>query len=68
MLVRLNLWRKLNPDYEFGCKLPTISNSYYWAFTKPHVHLETRSHRLGALLPELLDEGQPVRVGWSVVV
>jgi cation diffusion facilitator CzcD-associated flavoprotein CzcO len=42
LLVRDNdLWRKLNPDYNFGCKRPTISNSYYRAFTKPHVHLET---------------------------
>jgi cation diffusion facilitator CzcD-associated flavoprotein CzcO len=35
------LGRKLNPDYDYGCKRPTISNSYYRAFTKPHVHLET---------------------------
>jgi cation diffusion facilitator CzcD-associated flavoprotein CzcO len=35
------LRRKLNPDYDFGCKRPTISNSYYHTFTKPHVHLET---------------------------
>lgn len=32
---------KLNPDYDFGCKRPTLSNSYYHTFTKPHVHLET---------------------------
>jgi cation diffusion facilitator CzcD-associated flavoprotein CzcO len=36
-----DLWRKMNPDYDFGCKRPTVSNSYYRAFTKPHVHLET---------------------------
>ncbi|WP_407686774.1 flavin-containing monooxygenase [Mycobacterium sp. HUMS_1102779] len=36
-----DVWRKLNPEYDFGCKRPTISNSYYRAFTKPHVHLET---------------------------
>jgi cation diffusion facilitator CzcD-associated flavoprotein CzcO len=36
-----DLWRKLNPDYDFGCKRPTISNSYYRALTNPHVHLET---------------------------
>ena len=42
LLVRdTQLWRKLNPDYDFGCKRPTMSNSYYRAFTKPHVHLET---------------------------
>ena len=36
-----SLSRKLNPDFDFGCKRPTISNSYYSAFTKPHVNLET---------------------------
>jgi cation diffusion facilitator CzcD-associated flavoprotein CzcO len=36
-----DLSRKMNPDYDFGCKRPTISNTYYRAFTKPHVHLET---------------------------
>jgi len=35
------LRRKLNPDYDFGCKRPTLSNSYYHTFTKPHVHLDT---------------------------
>ena len=35
------LRRKLTPDYDFGCKRPTFSNTYYRAFTKPHVHLET---------------------------
>jgi cation diffusion facilitator CzcD-associated flavoprotein CzcO len=33
--------RKLTPDYDFGCKRPTWSNSYYRTFAKPHVHLET---------------------------
>jgi cation diffusion facilitator CzcD-associated flavoprotein CzcO len=32
---------KLTPDYDFGCKRPTISNSYYRTFTKPNVDLET---------------------------
>ena len=35
------LRRKLTPTYSFGCKRPTVSNDYYRAFTKPHVHLET---------------------------
>ncbi len=35
------LRRKLTPDYDFGCKRPTFSNSYYRTFTKPHVHLES---------------------------
>ena len=37
------LRRKLTPDYDFGCKRPTWSNSYYRTFTKPNVHLETNS-------------------------
>ena len=32
---------KLTPDYDFGCKRPTFSTSYYQTFTKPNVHLET---------------------------
>jgi cation diffusion facilitator CzcD-associated flavoprotein CzcO len=41
--VRANkeLRRKLDPDYDFGCKRPTLSNSYYRTFTRRHVHLET---------------------------
>ncbi|MDV6011377.1 NAD(P)/FAD-dependent oxidoreductase [Haloechinothrix sp. LS1_15] len=35
------LRRKLTPDYDFGCKRPTFSNTYFRAFTKPHVHLQT---------------------------
>jgi cation diffusion facilitator CzcD-associated flavoprotein CzcO len=35
------LRRQLTPDYDFGCKRPTYSNSYYRTFTKPHVHLQT---------------------------
>jgi cation diffusion facilitator CzcD-associated flavoprotein CzcO len=35
------LRRKLNPDYDFGCKRPTLSNFYYRTLAKPHVHLET---------------------------
>ncbi len=31
---------KLTPDYDFGCKRPTFSNTYYRTFTKPHVHLQ----------------------------
>lgn len=35
------LRRKLTPTYSFGCKRPTVSNTYYRTFTEPHVHLET---------------------------
>ena len=31
---------KLTPAYDFGCKRPTFSNSYYRTFTKPNVHLQ----------------------------
>ncbi|GAA4803016.1 flavin-containing monooxygenase [Nocardioides caeni] len=34
---------KLTPDYDFGCKRPTFSNTYYPTLTQPHVHLETTS-------------------------
>lgn len=37
------LRRKLTPDYDFGCKRPTFSNTFFRAFTKPNVHLETTS-------------------------
>ncbi|MGV9746052.1 flavin-containing monooxygenase [Rhodococcus zopfii] len=37
------LRRKLTPDYDFGCKRPTFSNSYYRTFTRDDVHLETAS-------------------------
>lgn len=35
------LRRKLTPDYDYGCKRPTVANDYYSTFTKPSVHLET---------------------------
>ncbi|MGB3664845.1 flavin-containing monooxygenase [Mycolicibacter algericus] len=35
------LARKMSPDFDFGCKRPSISNDYYPTFTKPNVHLET---------------------------
>ncbi|KUH82155.1 MULTISPECIES: NAD(P)/FAD-dependent oxidoreductase [unclassified Mycobacterium] len=31
---------KLTPGYDFGCKRPTFSNSYYRTFTKPNVNLQ----------------------------
>ena len=33
----------LTPDYSFGCKRPTFSNTYYPSFTRDHVDLETTS-------------------------
>src|SRR6201993_4315798 len=37
------LRRKLTPTYDFGCKRPTWSSSYYRTLTNPHVHLETNT-------------------------
>jgi cation diffusion facilitator CzcD-associated flavoprotein CzcO len=34
------LSRKLNPDFDFGCKRPTISNNYYPTFTRANVNLQ----------------------------
>ncbi|WP_405136296.1 flavin-containing monooxygenase [Nocardia sp. NBC_01388] len=36
-----SLRAKLVPQYSFGCKRPTFSNTYYPTFNKPHVRLET---------------------------
>ncbi|MFW0792372.1 NAD(P)/FAD-dependent oxidoreductase [Gordonia sp. CPCC 205515] len=33
--------RKLTPSYDFGCKRPTFSNTYFAAFNQPHVTLQT---------------------------
>lgn len=38
-----DLRAKFTPDYDCGCKRPTLSNTFYPAFAKPHVHLETNS-------------------------
>lgn len=36
-----DLRRRLTPDYDFGCKRPTFSNSYFRTFTQRNVDLET---------------------------
>lgn len=38
-----DLRAKLTPDYDCGCKRPTMSNDFYRTFTMPHVHLETNT-------------------------
>ncbi len=35
------LRKQLTPTYDFGCKRPTFSNTYYPAFMRDNVHLET---------------------------
>lgn len=37
------LRKQLTPSYGFGCKRPSVSNSYYKTFTKDHVTLVTDS-------------------------
>ncbi|GAB2978215.1 flavin-containing monooxygenase [Nocardioides montaniterrae] len=37
------LRRKLTPDYSFGCKRPTFSNTYFPTFTSGKARLETAS-------------------------
>lgn len=32
---------EMAPDFDFGCKRPSIANDYYPTFAKPHVHLDT---------------------------
>ncbi|WP_280346231.1 flavin-containing monooxygenase [Nocardia neocaledoniensis] len=34
---------ELTPHYDFGCKRPTFSNTYFKTFNQPHVRLETSS-------------------------
>lgn len=33
--------KQLTPDYSFGCKRPTFSNTYFPTFNRDNVHLET---------------------------
>jgi cation diffusion facilitator CzcD-associated flavoprotein CzcO len=35
------LARKLTPDYDFGCKRPSVSNTYLRAFTRDNIELVT---------------------------
>lgn len=35
--------KQLTPHYDFGCKRPTFSNTYFRTFNLPHVRLETNS-------------------------
>ena len=67
LLVRdRNMSRDLNPDFDFGCKRPTISNSYYPAFSKPHVHLETSG--IDRIEPDGIVAGDGTKRGIDVLV
>lgn len=52
LMAKAHLWaqvrdrgtrRRLTPQYDFGCKRPTFSNSYFRTFNRPSVELETDS-------------------------
>ena len=53
-----DLRRRLTPGYGFGCKRPSMSNSYYRAFTKPTTELVT--DRIARITPRgvLTEDGQ----------
>lgn len=55
------LWAKLTPTYNPGCKRVIISDDYYPTLALPNVSLETRPiHRIGSNSVSVIDEnGQP---------
>lgn len=58
---RPDLWKKLTPKYNPGCKRVIISDDYYPTLALPNVSLETRPiHRIGSTSISVVDEnGQP---------
>jgi cation diffusion facilitator CzcD-associated flavoprotein CzcO len=58
---RPDLWEKLTPKYNPGCKRVIISDDYYPTLALPHVSLETRPiHRIGSNSVSVIGEdGQP---------
>lgn len=56
-----DLWDKLTPKYNPGCKRVIISDDYFPTLAMPHVSLETRPiHRIGSHSVSVLDaNGQP---------
>ena len=58
---RPDLWEKLTPKYNPGCKRVIISDDYYPTLALPHVALETRPiHRIGSSSVSVIgDDGQP---------
>ena len=58
---RPDLWEKLTPKYNPGCKRVIVSDDYFPTLARPNVALETRPiHRIGSSSVSVLDEnGQP---------
>jgi cation diffusion facilitator CzcD-associated flavoprotein CzcO len=58
---RPDLWEKLTPKYNPGCKRVIISDDYYPTLALPNVALETRPiHRIGSNSVSVVGEdGQP---------
>jgi len=61
------LRRKLTPDYDFGCKRPTFSNTYYPTFMRDDVDLVTEP--IAAIEPGavVLEDGSRVEVDTLVL-
>ncbi|MDF3282427.1 NAD(P)/FAD-dependent oxidoreductase [Gordonia sp. N1V] len=60
------LRRALTPDYDFGCKRPTFSNSYFRSFIRDNVTLET--HGIGHLEPGAIVAGDGRRTEIDTLV
>ncbi|MEP9394159.1 NAD(P)/FAD-dependent oxidoreductase [Gordonia sp. VNK1] len=60
------LRRALTPDYDFGCKRPTFSNTYFRSFTRPNVTLETGG--IGHLEPDAIITGDGRRIEIDTLV
>ncbi|UZF54788.1 NAD(P)/FAD-dependent oxidoreductase [Gordonia polyisoprenivorans] len=60
------LRRALTPDYDFGCKRPTFSNSYFRSFIRDNVTLETNG--IGHLEPDAIVAGDGRRTEIDTLV
>lgn len=56
----------LTPDYDFGCKRPTFSNSYFRSFTRPNVTLSTE--RIERIEPDAIVTADGTRIPVDTLV
>ncbi|MGW0037619.1 flavin-containing monooxygenase [Gordonia sp. NPDC003376] len=61
-----DLRRRLTPHYDLGCKRPTFSNSYFRAYTRSNVTLETEG--IGHIEPDAVVTGDGRRVEIDTLV
>ncbi|WLP93201.1 NAD(P)/FAD-dependent oxidoreductase [Gordonia sp. NB41Y] len=61
-----DLRRRLTPHYDLGCKRPTFSNSYFRAYTRPNVTLETDG--IGRIEPDAVVTGDGRRIEIDTLV